>query len=296
MANVIIIGNGPAGISTALYTTRAGFKTTVIGRDYGALAKAAEVENYYGLNEPMSGEDLITNGMEGAKRLGAEIIQDEVLGISYEDKLTIITQGGKYSADGVVIATGTSRRTPRIKGLKELEGLGVSYCATCDAFFYRGKDVAVLGHSSYALHEAQELAGTSNLVTILTNGKEADFEVPGDYNNIKVNTSKIKEVTGDDMVEGLVFDDNSILNISGLFIALGVAGSTDLARKIGAQIDGNKILVDEKMATNIPGLYAAGDCTGGLLQISKAVYEGAMAGTEISKYLRGKSAVKVANV
>lgn len=296
MANVIIIGNGPAGISTALYTTRAGLDTKVIGKDHGALAKATEVENYYGLIEPISGTELITNGMEGARRLGAEIIQDEVLGISYEDKLTIITQKAKYSADGVVIATGTSRRTPNIQGIKELEGLGVSYCATCDAFFYRGKDVAVLGHSTYALHEAQELSATSNLVTILTNGKKPDFELPQGNNNIKVNSNKIKEITGTDMVEGVVFADKSILSISGLFIALGVAGSTDLARKIGAQIDGNKIVVDENMATNIPGLYAAGDCTGGLLQISKAVYEGAKAGTEISKYLRGKQTVKAANV
>ncbi|NMB43154.1 MAG: FAD-dependent oxidoreductase [Clostridiales bacterium] len=299
MANVIIIGNGPAGISAALYTTRAGIETTVLGKDYGALSKASEVENYYGLNEPISGTELIDNGIEGAKRLGAEIIKDEVLGISFEDKLTITTKNGKYSADGVIIATGTSRRTPKIKGLKELEGLGVSYCATCDAFFYRGKDVAVLGNSSYALHEAIELAGTSKLVTILTNGKEADFEVPEEITNIKVNTSRIKQISGDEIVEGVVFEDDSVLPVSGLFVALGVAGSTDLARKIGAQIDGNKIVVDENMATNIPGLYAAGDCTGGLLQIAKAVYEGAKAGTEISKYLRAldsRQSVKVANI
>ncbi|NLJ91180.1 MAG: NAD(P)/FAD-dependent oxidoreductase [Clostridiales bacterium] len=299
MANVVIIGNGPAGISASLYTTRAGIKTTVIGKDYGALGKASEIENYYGLNEPISGAELINKGIEGAKRLGAEIVKDEVLGISFEDKLTITTKNGKYSADGIIIATGTSRKSPKIKGLKELEGLGVSYCATCDAFFYRGRDVAVLGHSTYALHEAMELAATSNLVTILTNGKEPDFEIPKGIDNIKINTSKVKEISGDDIVEGVVFEDDSHLPISGLFVALGVAGSTDLARKIGAQIDGNRIVVDENMATNIPGLYAAGDCTGGLLQIAKAVYEGAKAGTEISKYLRkndSMEAVKAANI
>lgn len=293
MSKIIIIGNGPAGISTALYTARAGFDTTVIGKDDGALGKASEVENYYGLSEPISGTELITNGVEGAKRLGVEIIQSEVLGISYEDKFVVITNNEKYKADGLVIATGTSRTTPRIKGLKELEGLGVSFCATCDAFFYRGKDVAVLGHSSYALHEAKELAGTSATVTILTNGKKPEFDLP---DNIKINTKKIKEVAGKGFVEDVIFEDDSRLQISGIFIALGVAGSTALARKIGAAIDKNKILVDENMATNIPGLYAAGDCTGGLLQVSKAVYEGAKAGTEIAKYLRNKRNVKAANI
>ena len=147
----------------------------IIGKDHGALGKASEIENYYGFSQPISGKDLISEGMEGARRLGAEIISDEVLGISYSDKLTVITEGGEYEADSVVLATGTSRMAPKIKGLKEYEGHGISYCAVCDAFFYRGKDVAVLGNGNYALHEALELLPTSSSVTILTNGKEPDF-------------------------------------------------------------------------------------------------------------------------
>lgn len=286
MANVIIIGNGPAGISTALYTTRAGVNTMIIGKDHGALGKASEIENYYGFSQPISGKDLIVEGMEGARRLGAEIISDEVLGISYGDKLTVITESGDYEADGIVLATGTSRMAPKIKGLKEYEGRGISYCAVCDAFFYRGKDVAVLGNGNYALHEALELLSTSNSVTILTNGKEPDFQVP---ENIKVNTNNIDSIAGNEVVEVVHFLTGESIQVSGVFIALGVAGSTDLAKKIGAQTQQNKIIVDENMSTNIPGLYAAGDCTGGLLQISKAVYEGAKAGTEIIKYLRNNS-------
>ncbi len=286
MANVIIIGNGPAGISAALYTTRAGINTKVIGKDHGALGKASEIENYYGFSEPISGKDLISEGIEGARRLGAEIISDEVLGITYGNKLTVITNSGEYEADSVVLATGTSRTTPKIKGLKEYEGHGVSYCAVCDAFFYRGKDVAVLGNGNYALHEALELLPTSNSVTILTNGKEPDFQVP---ETIKVNTNIIDSISGNDVVEEIHFQNGESLSLSGLFIAIGVAGSTDLAKKIGAETQNNKIIVNENMATNIPGLYAAGDCTGGLLQISKAVYEGAKAGTEIIKYLRNNS-------
>ena len=286
MEHVIIIGNGPAGISTALYTTRAGINTTIIGKDYGALGKASEIENYYGFSQPISGKDLIAEGMEGARRLGAEILSDEVLGISYRDKLTVITKNGEYQADSVVLATGTSRTTPEIKGLKEYEGHGISYCAVCDAFFYRGKDVAVLGNGNYALHEALQLLPTSNSVTILTNGKEPDFQVP---ENISINTNIITSIGGSDIIEEVHFQNGESVHVSGLFVAIGVAGSIDLAKKIGAETQNNKIIVDETMSTNVPGLYAAGDCTGGLLQISKAVYEGAKAGTEIIKYLRNNN-------
>jgi thioredoxin reductase (NADPH) len=283
MSNVIIIGSGPAGISAALYTTRAGIDTIVIGKDYGALQKASEIENYYGFPNPISGKQLIEGGMEQAKRLGAKILSDEVVGLSYDEKLLVLTKDGEYSGDSVVIATGTSRSTPRIKGLKEYEGHGVSYCAVCDAFFYRGKDVAVLGNGEYALHEALELLSTSSSVTILTNGKELTTNVPS---NINVNTDVIEVFSGSEILKKVIFQKGNSMNISGLFVAVGVAGSTDLAKKIGASTENNKILVDGNMATNIPGLYAAGDCTGGLLQISKAVYEGAKAGSEIVKYIR----------
>ena len=286
MSNVIIIGNGPAGISTALYTTRAGIDTMVIGKDHGALGKASEIENYYGFSQPISGKDLITEGIEGARRLGADIITDEVLGISYTDKLLVTTKSGEYSADSVVIATGTTRYVPKINGLKELEGHGVSYCAVCDAFFYRGKDVAVLGDGEYALHEALELLQTSNSVTLLTNGKQPSILIP---DKIKVNTKLIDSLIGNDVLDSVVFQDDSSLPIAGLFVAIGVAGSADLAKKLGAETENSKILTDENMATNIPGLYAAGDCTGGLLQVSKAVYEGAKAGIEIIKYLRNQN-------
>lgn len=283
MPNVVIIGSGPAGVSASLYTVRAGVETTILTTKSSALKKAEKIENYYGFGSPISGEELEKAGIEGAKRLGVEIVEKEVMGISFEDKLVVKTADEDFKADGVIIATGSSRITPKIKGINEFEGKGVSYCAVCDAFFYRSKNVAVIGNGEYAVHEALELLPVAGSVTILTNGEAKPENIP---QGILVNTKKIDSLLGSDRLESVSFEDGTSIEVEGFFVALGVAGSAALARKIGAIVDGNNISVDDNMATNIPGLYAAGDCTGGLLQVSKAVAQGAVAGTQIVKHIR----------
>lgn len=285
MADVIILGNGPAGISAAAYTVRAGLETMVIGRDSGALSKAGEIENYYGFAAPISGEQLVHNGIDQAVRLGVSIINDEVLGITYDGEYTVETKLETYKAPCVILATGASRKAPRIEGLSGFEGKGVSYCAVCDAFFYRGKSVAVLGSGDYALHEANELLPVVGSVTLLTNGREPSAQFP---EQILVNKKEIAALRGDIVLESVAFRDGSTQPISGLFVAIGVASSTDFARTMGAETDGNRIVVDDRMQTSIPGLYAAGDCTGGMFQISKAVYDGAKAATSVIQYLRSR--------
>lgn len=292
MADVIIAGTGPAGISAALYTVRAGLDTLVIGRDSGALEKADQVENYYGFLDPIKGTHLVKTGIAQAERLGATILHDEVVGLSYDDQgLMVKTKVSEYRAASVILATGSSRNKPKIEGLTDYEGRGVSYCAVCDAFFYQERDVAVLGSGEYALSEALELLPVVGSVTMVTNGEEPIAGIP---ENIQVISKKIAQVNGDDMLTGLSFADGTTLPVEGLFVAVGVAGSSDLAQKLGAHTEGSKIVVDENMAANVPGLFAAGDCTGGMLQIAKAVYEGAKAGTEAIKYFR-RTSQKVAN-
>lgn len=283
MSNIVIIGSGPAGISAALYAKRSGIETSVISMGTGTLEKAHLIENFYGQPAAISGEELHKQGVEQAKSLGVEIINDEVLGITFEDKLTVLTKEHSYSADAVIIATGQKRNAPKIPGLTQFEGAGVSYCATCDGFFHRGKDVAVLGNGSFAIHEAEYLSGIASSVTILTNGQEAPADLPENINCI---TTNIKELTGETLISSVVFEDESSISISGFFVATGSAGSSDFARKIGAMTEGNRILVNEDMMTNVPGLFACGDCTGGMLQVAKAVYEGAAAGTNASKYVK----------
>ena len=283
MSNVIIIGNGPAGVSASLYTARAGVETTIIGSGLGALGKAEKIENYYGFAEPVDAKELVAAGIAQAKRAGVNYIEDEVVGIGFGQKLVVSTKTNSYEADYVVLSTGASRSTPPIPGLRELEGHGVSYCAVCDAFFYRGKDVAVLGSGAYALHEVQALLPVVKSVSLLTNGVPLTAEFPPE---VTVYPQKVEAVLGEQVVTGVQLSDGQEVALSGVFVALGVAGSTALARKIGAAVEGSRIVVDEKMQTTVPGLYAAGDCTGGLLQVAKAVYEGAQAGTEAAKALR----------
>lgn len=284
MMKLIIIGDGPAGASAALYALRGNIDTTVISKGYGALEKAHAIENYYGLATPLPGKELHDLGVSQVRKLGADIVSKEVVGISFDGKFKILTADEEFSADALIIATGTSRKVPRIKGIADFEGLGVSYCAVCDGFFHRGKDVAVLGSGKYALHEAQALLPIAGSVTVLTDGTSPEVEFPSE---IKVDERKISHLDGSPMaLSTVVFDDSSSMTISGLFIAQGSASSTDLARKVGIATDSNKIVVDENMATNIPGIFACGDCTRGLLQVSKAVYDGATAGNSVVKYLR----------
>lgn len=297
MENIVIIGAGPAGISAALYAARGNMNPLVINNGIGALEKAEKIENYYGLEQPLSGKELYERGISQAEALGVRILDAEILGISGFDTFTVKTTAGDFDTVSVILATGGKRSAPKIPGLKDFEGRGVSYCAVCDAFFYRGKEVAVVGNGEFALHEAEELRNVTQDVTIYTDGKEPEFsrEHP-----IAVNTMKIQAIEGDDKVSGLLMQsdtaaqdaeapENSFYPADGVFVALGTAGSTEIARQMGAEItDKGNIKTDEEMATTIPGLFAAGDCTGGLLQVSKAVYEGSMAAISAGKYVRHK--------
>ena len=212
----------------------------------------------------------------------------KVLVIGKDGGSLVKTRNREFTSKALILGTGARRNVPTIKGVKEFEGKGVSYCAICDAFFYRNRDVAVLGSGDYAISEAKQLLPVANSVTILTNGEQIVENRDIDMEKIQILEKPINQFRGNDVIEEVVFDDNSKMKTSGIFIALGTASSTDLAKKLGAITNGNYIVVDKNMKTNVPGLYACGDCTGGLLQISKAVYEGAVAGLDVIKYIRKK--------
>ncbi len=287
MLDILIIGGGPAGISAGIYAKRAGMKVAIVSSEDSALLKANKIENYYGFENGISGKALYENGIKQAKNLGIKIFNAQVLGFKYNSSFDVDTNKGILQSKSLIVATGSVRKTPSIDGLADFEGKGVSYCATCDGFFHRGKPVAVIGSGEYALHEALELANLADMVTILTNGEAQSFDLPTDVANISVDTKKIACISGDNLVSAVVFESGDKMPVSGVFIAVGIAGSTDFARSIGAIVMDNRLAVDDQMATNIPGLFAAGDCTPGMNQVTKAVYQGSMAATSAVKFVRG---------
>ena len=279
--DVIIIGAGPAGISAGLYTQRANKKTLIIYNEKSSLEKASKIENYYGFPNGISGKELYQNGIMQAKNLGIELKKEEVIKIEkIKETFEVSTSNRKYISRNVILATGNKKNVPDIKGIKELEGKGISYCAICDGFFYRGKDVAVLGSGDYAISEVNDLLNVANKITILTNKKKVpDFRAE----NVKFETRGVIAVKGENQLESIELEDGTKLEVDGLFVAQGVAGSTDFARKLGALVKDNKIVVSDKMETTIQGLYACGDCVGGIYQIAKAINEGMIAGISAVK-------------
>ena len=286
MADILILGYGPAGVSAALYGLRAGLDVLLVGKDAGALARAHMIENYYGLVKPLSGPELAETGKNQALALGAKIADDEVTDLFF-DGSEFVAKGlsGEYRGKACIMATGSARKKQSLPGMAELEGHGVSYCAVCDAFFYRKKKVAVLGSGEYALHEVSELLPIVSSVTLLTNGNPTSATFP---DTVTVEKRQITELLGEGAFSGVRYEDGTEEAFDGLFVALGSASASDLARKAGAAFEGANPVLGPDFQTTVPGLFAAGDCTGGTLQVSVAVGEGAVAGLAAIKYLREK--------
>ena len=279
MYDVLILGMSAAGLSAALYTARAGYKTALIGKDGGSLSKAEKIENYFGTGE-ISGKELLKRGKEQAKSVGAYLISDEVTGAEWGGKsFKIKTVKGEYESVSLIIALGNARKKPEIKGVSEYLGRGVSFCAVCDGFFFKNKDVAVLGDGNFALSEAEYLKKIVRSVTVLTNGSN---KLSGEG----IIADEIEEVTGKETLSKVIFKNGKELLLDGLFVAQGFAGSAELASKLGVYCVNGEIKTDEKMATGLPGCFAAGDCTGGIAQVSIAVGEGARAGLSVTEYLK----------
>lgn len=278
MFDVIIIGGGPAGVTAALYLKRLKKNILILTNDQSTLLKAHIIDNYYGMPN-IDGKALYDHGIRQALELGISVLKEEVLEIEKNDNFIITTVLGKYEGKSVIIATGASRTRSSIKNLDDFEGRGVSYCATCDGFFYKDKKVAVIGNGEYALLEARHLFNVTKDVTIYTNGLKPTFEF-----DIPVVTDVISSISKE---ESFSLMGNNEYKADGIFVALGVASASSFAKKLGLLMNGNYLEVNENFETYIPGLYAIGDCIGGFLQIGKAVYEGSLVSTHINKYLKG---------
>ena len=227
MYDVIIIGAGPAGISASLYAKRANLNVLVLYYGESNLEQATKIENYYGIPGGIDGITLYDIGIKQAKGLGIDVKESEVLEIEkIENAYNVKTVEGSLETKAIILSTGNKKIKPDIPGIEKYEGKGISYCAICDAFFYRNKNIAIIGNGKFAVNEARQLSNIVNKITILSNGLEkpkCEFEV-----NIK----KIKRIRGEAKVNKVEFEDGSFLNIEGIFIAMGEAGASDFAKSI----------------------------------------------------------------
>lgn len=293
--DVLVIGGGPAGLTAAIYSARAELDTIVLDKPGNILGKVGNIDNYFGFPGGVSGGELISLGKEQAEKFGAEIREQEALSIEWEEETYLVeTAEESYRAEGLILAPGIKHEKPAIDNLEEFEGRGVSYCVVCDAPFFKGRKTGILGAKNYAAKEALQLLDFTDHVTIFTDGE--DLEVDEglkeklEEGGVPIVKEKVRSVKGEENLQALVLEDGEV-ELDGLFVAVGTSGSVDFARTLGIPIEDDSILVDEDLSTDLPRLYAAGDCTGGNRQIAIAVGEGSKAALNLIEEIRGEEYV-----
>ena len=290
--DVVIIGAGPAGLQAAMHAARKKVSVLVLGRIEQSSLYWAHVENYLGVGGVTEGSEMLKIGREQAERFGARISGEDLLHIEQQEELfEVKMEGGQtIPARSVIIATGTSRKKLKVKGEKELTGKGVSYCVDCDANFYRGAKVAVVGDESAAVDGALTLLKYASEVHLITKklGVSADLRQKLAESAVQVHEGAwVQEISGETAVTGVQLEDGSTLEVEGVFVELGAKGALELATTLGVQMDMetfSHIATNKKQETNVPGVYAAGDIAGQPYQMAKAVGEGCLAGWEAANY------------
>jgi thioredoxin reductase (NADPH) len=295
MYDAIIIGGGPAGLSAAIYCARFNLKTVLISKDIGGyMMEAPQIDNYPGFVS-VSGLELANKMREQVEKLGIEIVEEEAAEI--KNGFTVKTKSNKkFEGKNIILALGTERRKVNIKGEAEFTGKGVSYCATCDAAFFKNKTVAVAGGANSAVVSAILLSKFAKEVYILYRNKplRADpywVEKIDKIKNIKVHCCvNITEIKGTKKVESILLDNGKEMKVDGVFVEIGSVPVVSIATSLGVKLDKEGyIIVDNEQKTNIDGVYAAGDISTGsnkLRQIITACSEGAIAADSIHKNLK----------
>jgi len=289
--DVLIIGCGPAGLQAAIHAARKKAKVAVLGRTEGSGLNRAEVENYFGIGH-MGGKELLAIGMEQARRFGAEIFEQDVMKLEKKDDVFVaITDNDMdFMSKALILAPGISRKKLNAPGEKELLGKGVSYCASCDCNFFKGKTVAVVGDESTAASSALLLIDYARVVYWISKNLNVAPQLMAKVKSTKVeiiSPASVARITGDEVVKGLELNGGRKLAVDGVFIELGAKGSADLALDLNVIPDPTgTIEVNSDMETGVRGLFACGDVTGQPWQLARAVGQGCIAGTNAAKFVR----------
>ena len=292
--DVAIIGRGPAGLQAAIHAAGKKAKVVVFGKFEKSSLYRAHVANFCCFEKVMTGKELLEAGTKQAESFGAVFIEQDIIETKSEtDCFTVVTENGQtYSSRTLILTMGISRKKLRVKGEKEFVGRGVSYCVDCDANFYKGMDVAVVGNESAAVTGAITLLRYAKQVHLVCRKLTITDLLYDQLNNSDVKISRkawVKEIIGSNEVEEVLLTTGETLKVNGIFIELGAKGAMELAANLGVVFDAETfsfIETNKRQETNIPGLYAAGDITGQPWQIAKAVGEGCVAGMEAAVYAR----------
>lgn len=291
MYDIIIVGAGPAGMTSALYALRANKKVLVLeAKSYGGqIINANLVENYPGLPN-VSGFEFANNLYNQIKDLGVELKYETVIRIE-EDK-RVITNKDSYKGKAIILATGAENRKLNIDKEEEFIGKGISYCATCDGNFYKKKDVAVVGGGNTALEDALYLSNICNKVYLIHRrdsfrGESKYLDELKSKSNVKIITnSNVIKINGNDKLESIELDNGNTLEISGLFIAVGQVPKNEIFKNI-IELDNGYIASVDGVHTNIDGIYVAGDTrVKDLRQLTTAVSDGSIAATTALKEMK----------
>ncbi|KAB3532917.1 thioredoxin-disulfide reductase [Alkaliphilus pronyensis] len=304
--DVVIIGAGPAGLSAGLYSARGKMSTLILEKSKtgGQIATTEEVANYPGSIEHASGPSLVARMVDQCKEFGATIEKDTIKEVKLDEKIKVLVgEKNTYKARSVIVAPGASPRLLDVPGEKEMTGKGVSYCATCDADFFTDFEVFVIGGGDSAVEEAIFLTRFARKVTIVHRRDElkaAKSIQEKAFKNSKIDfmwNTTIQEIKGEGLVEGVVFKNlqtgetqeymaNEEDGTFGIFVFVGYIPQTQIFKGILDMDEAGYFITDDNMKTNIPGVFAAGDCrVKSLRQVVTAVSDGAIASVQAEKYI-----------
>jgi thioredoxin reductase (NADPH) len=278
--DVLIIGSGTAGVQAAIYAARKGLQITVLGKtEPGFREKSAE---------------LLKNRKAQAEDHGTSFYDEDILMIKKEnDGFLVKTEEGKeITSKALILAVDIHKKKLDVKGEERFHGKGVSYCAECDCAFFKNKDVVVVGNEVGAVSSALLLRKYASRVYLVTSELRVGKRLKEELNESDIEVYEggiVKEIYGNEMVEGIVLDNGVNITAQGIFIEIGAKGSIELAIPLGVSVDADgHIPVNEDMETNVKGVYACGDITGPPLRFAKAVRQGCIAGTKVAEYVKGK--------
>lgn len=290
--DVLIIGAGPAGVQAAIHASRKKVSVIMVGKPSNSAMQGTKIENYFGCEGVTEGSEMLLAGIRQAESFGTKLMDENIVSSERDgDIFRFVTENDEtIEAKSIIIATGISRKKLGVPGEKEFFGKGVSYCASCDCNFYKGKTAVIVGDEAEAAVSAELMTKYASKVYWVSDDIRASKNISDKALSAgaELLDSKIQSIVGEQKVTGIVLEDGRTVATDGVFIELGAKSAADLAMDIDVMPEmDDTIKVDSQCATEVKGVFACGDVTGKPWQVAKAVGQGAVAGISAADFIRG---------